>query len=84
VARFDSRARELLELLDGAVFVAHNARFDLEMLQYAFVSAGVVYSPVGVACTLDAFRLLEPLAADHRLVATGAHVRPKGVGPLPP
>jgi DNA polymerase III epsilon subunit family exonuclease len=65
--RFGSLASELLELLDGAVFVAHNARFDLEMLQHAFGSVGIAYSPVGVACTLDAFRLLEPLAADHRL-----------------
>jgi DNA polymerase III epsilon subunit-like protein len=60
-------ARELLELLHGAVFVAHNARFDLGMLQHAFVCAGITYCPDGVACTLDAFRLLEPLAEDHRL-----------------
>jgi DNA polymerase III epsilon subunit-like protein len=49
------------------VFVAHNARFDLAMLRHALVRAGVDYRPVGVACTLDAFRLLEPLADDHRL-----------------
>jgi DNA polymerase III epsilon subunit-like protein len=33
----------------------------------AFARAGLGYRPVGVACTLDAFRLLEPLASDHRL-----------------
>jgi DNA polymerase III epsilon subunit family exonuclease len=60
-------AGDLCELLDGAVFVAHNARFDLAMLRHALVRAGVDYRPVGVACTLDAFRLLEPLADDHRL-----------------
>ena len=65
--RFAEIAPELLELLAGAVFVAHNARFDLAMLQHAFLAAGIEYRPAGVACTLDAFRLLEPLAPDHRL-----------------
>jgi DNA polymerase III epsilon subunit family exonuclease len=65
--RFAEIAPELLELLDRAVFVAHNARFDLAMLQHAFLAAGIEYRPAGVACTLDAFRLLEPLAPDHRL-----------------
>lgn len=65
--RFAELADELLGLLEGAVFVAHNAPFDLAMLQRAFAGAGIDYRPAGVACTLDAFRLLEPLAADHRL-----------------
>jgi DNA polymerase III epsilon subunit-like protein len=75
-------AAQLHELLDSAVFVAHNARFDLAMIQHAFASVGIDYQAVGVACTLDAFRLLEPLASNHRLDAicqrrdillTGAH-----------
>jgi len=65
--RFPEIVPELLELLTGALFVAHNARFDLAMLQHAFAGVGVAYEPAGVACTLDAFRLLEPLAPDHRL-----------------
>jgi len=65
--RFVEIAAALFELLAGAVFVAHNARFDLAMLQHAFALIGIDYQPVGVACTLDAFRLLEPLAPDHRL-----------------
>jgi len=65
--RFAEIAPELLELLAGAVFVAHNARFDLAMLEHAFGRAEIEYRPVGVACTLDAFRLLEPQAPDHRL-----------------
>ena len=64
---FGEIARELLELLDGAVFAAHNVPFDLAMLKHAFALTGIDYCPVGVACTLDAFRLLEPLAGDHRL-----------------
>lgn len=64
---FAQIAVELLCLLDGAVFVSHNAPFDLGMLQHAFERAGIDYQPAGVACTLDAFRLLDPLAPDHRL-----------------
>ena len=65
--RFAEITGELLALLEDAVFVAHNARFDLAMLQDAFARVAIDYRPTGVACTLDAFRLLEPLAHDHRL-----------------
>src|SRR5207253_6468490 len=58
---FREIALKLRALLDGAVFVAHNAPFDLGMLQHAFARVGIDYCPVGVACTLDAFQLLEPL-----------------------
>ena len=57
----------LLSALEGAVFVAHNVGFDLPMVQHAFEVAGVDYRPGAVACTLEAFRLLEPLADNHRL-----------------
>jgi DNA polymerase-3 subunit epsilon len=60
-------APRLLRLLEGAVFVAHNASFDLPMLRHAFARAGIAYRPPAVACTLEAYRLLEPLAANHRL-----------------
>ena len=65
--RFAEIAGEVLGFLEGAVFVAHNAGFDLAMLQHAFAQAGIDYRPAAVACTLEAFRLLEPLAANHRL-----------------
>ena len=64
---FAEIAEELLGLLDGAVFVAHNVAFDLPMVQHAFARAGIDYRPPAVACTLEAFRLLEPLADNHRL-----------------
>jgi DNA polymerase III epsilon subunit-like protein len=37
------------------------------MLQAAFQAAEIEYQPAAVACTLDAFRVLGPLDADHRL-----------------
>jgi DNA polymerase-3 subunit epsilon len=80
--RFAEIAGEVLDLLDGAVFVAHNVKFDLPMLQHAFARAGLDYRPDTVACTLEAFRLVDPLADNHRLQSicerrgialTGAH-----------
>jgi hypothetical protein len=64
------------------VFAAHNVAFDLPMLQHAFARAGIAYRPAAVACTLETYRLLEPLADNHRLQSlcdrhgidlTGAH-----------
>jgi len=65
--RFAEIADVLLGFLNGAVFVAHNVEFDLAMLQHAFANVGIDYRLAGVACTLDAFRLLEPLAENHQL-----------------
>lgn len=64
---FATIADEVLSALEGAVFVAHNVSFDLPMLRQAFARAGIDYRPAGTACTLDAFRLLEPRAENHRL-----------------
>jgi DNA polymerase III epsilon subunit family exonuclease len=66
-SRFAEITEELLDALEGAVFVAHNSPFDLAMLRDAFRRVGIEYRPPQVACTLDAYRLLEPTAADHRL-----------------
>ncbi len=64
---FADCADELRTFLADAVFVAHNAGFDLPMLQHAFAAVGFDYAPAAVACTLEASRLLEPLADNHRL-----------------
>ena len=66
---FVELAGQLFCLLEDAVFVAHNVPFDLAMLRHGLARVGVVYRPAAVACTLDAFRLLEPLADTHRLDA---------------
>jgi DNA polymerase III epsilon subunit family exonuclease len=66
-SRLRELAPELLRLLDGAVFVAHNAPFDLGMIRHGLAAVGVAYEPPAVACTLAAFRLLEPLAPAHKL-----------------
>ena len=64
---FSDIASVLRVRLGDSVFVAHNVGFDLPMLQHAFERAGIDYTPPASACTLEAFRLLEPLADNHRL-----------------
>lgn len=64
---FAAFAAEISRLLDGAVFTAHNADFDLRFLQAELERSGVVYRPTQVACTLRTVQLLEPEAAGHRL-----------------
>ena len=64
---FADIASELRARLGDSVFVAHNVGFDLPMLQHAFGRAGIEYAPGATACTLEAFRLLEPLSDNHRL-----------------
>jgi DNA polymerase III epsilon subunit family exonuclease len=64
---FGEVAGVLVRMLIGAVFTAHNVEFDLPMLQRAFAEVGIHYHPASTACTLDAFRVLEPEAPEHRL-----------------
>jgi DNA polymerase III epsilon subunit-like protein len=64
---FADCAGDLRAFLADTVFVAHNAGFDLPMLQSAFARMGIEYVPAARACTLEASRLLEPLADNHRL-----------------
>jgi DNA polymerase-3 subunit epsilon len=65
---FAAVAPELARRLRGAVFVAHNARFDWEFVTRALRRAG--YPPLGGAplCTMLLSRGVAPEAPSHRLV----------------
>ena len=76
---FVELAGQLFCLLDDAVFVAHNAPFDLAMLRHGLARVDVLYRPAAVACTLDAFRLIEPLAD-----TTGSTRSARGTGSCSP
>lgn len=78
---FDTVAAITHRLLEGAVFVAHNARFDYGFVKHAFRRAGHRFT-ADVLCTVRLSRLLYPdaaghgldqLIARHRLIATGRH-----------
>ncbi len=63
---FDELARQILEKLEGKIFVAHNARFDYGFLKASFKRIGIDFKPK-VLCTVKLSRLLFPDQARHNL-----------------
>jgi DNA polymerase III subunit epsilon len=66
--RFKDLAATVLEKLRGAVFIAHNARFDYAFLRGEFRKAGMDYSAEAL-CTVKLSRRLFPGYARHNLDA---------------
>ena len=64
--RFADLAATVLEKLRGALFIAHNARFDHAFLRSEFRKAGVSYAPRAL-CTVKLSRRLFPEHARHNL-----------------
>jgi DNA polymerase III subunit epsilon len=65
---FAELAQELYDRLDGAVFVAHNARFDYGFLRAEFSRAGLNFH-AKTLCTVRLSRHLYPDRAPHTLDA---------------
>lgn len=59
---FEDIADELYEILEGAVFVAHNVRFDYSFLKQEFAMIGMMFNP-RLLCTV---RLSRYLYSDHK------------------
>ena len=66
--RFAALAATVFDKLQGAVFIAHNARFDHSFLRSEFRRTGVTYSPQAL-CTVKLSRRLFPEHARHNLDA---------------
>ncbi len=64
--RFEQVSDELLALLDGAVLVAHNARFDHGFLVHEFARIGVTLN-VKTLCSVRLSRKLYPQHKSHSL-----------------
>ena len=60
---------ELAEMLDGRVFVAHNARFDLAVLRQAFERAGLDWPNPPALCTVTLARRFAPLVRKRGLAS---------------
>lgn len=58
----------ILPLLEGAVFAAHNARFDFAFLKHALENMGIAFNPP-VLCTVKLSRFLYPHYPRHSLDA---------------
>lgn len=65
---FDSIGEDLLERLDGGLFIAHNARFDYGFLRNAFKRLGTTLR-CEVLCTVKLSRKLFPHEPKHSLDA---------------
>jgi DNA polymerase-3 subunit epsilon len=59
-------ADELQELLEGAIFVAHNVRFDYSFLKQEFKRIGRPFHPRQL-CTMRLSRALYPMQRSHKL-----------------
>jgi DNA polymerase III epsilon subunit-like protein len=78
-------APELVRLLDGTVFVAHDIRFDLPFLRWSLLEIGHDLPCVTGLCTLQLSRALWPDAPSHSLGELAvtldlAHVQPHRAG----
>lgn len=64
--KFEDIADELFEILNGAVFVAHNVRFDYSFLKNEFAYVGINFSPK-LLCTVRLSRALYSYEKGHSL-----------------
>jgi DNA polymerase III subunit epsilon len=63
---FEEIADELLEVCEGAVFIAHNVRFDYSFLKHEFSLIGTKFSPK-LLCTVRLSRYLYKQQKGHSL-----------------
>jgi DNA polymerase-3 subunit epsilon len=63
---FSDIKNDLIELLEGCTFVAHNARFDYSFIKNEFKRIGIPYSAKQL-CTVKLSRLLFPNFSHHNL-----------------
>jgi len=64
--RFADVSKEVLRLLEGRIFVAHNARFDYAFLKQSFLREGIDFS-AKTLCTVKLSRRLFPAHPRHNL-----------------
>lgn len=64
---FNEIVGDLLEVLSGAVMVAHNVRFDRDFISAELSAAGVFLPAIPTLCTLGLAYKWEPALSNHRL-----------------
>ncbi len=64
---FQEVVGDVIDLMRGAVFVAHNASFDLRFLTHECARCGVPMPPNAILCTLKLSRMTWPDAPNHKL-----------------
>ncbi len=69
---FPQIAGDVVAMLDGAIVVAHNVRFDSEVLSTEFARAGYAPDDLLTLCTLNLARRFGPTLPSHRLADCAA------------
>ncbi len=70
--RFYEVAKKVVELTEGCIFVAHNARFDYTFIKRAYESLGYTYTRKQL-CTVRMSRMVNPDLRRHGLDALCRH-----------
>ncbi|MFB9376045.1 exonuclease domain-containing protein [Kineococcus gynurae] len=70
---FADVAPEIAGLLEGRIFVAHNARFDWRFLQAEAARVGVRFDVAHRLCTCELAQRLPLGVADHKLATLASH-----------
>lgn len=65
---FADIAERLQQIMDGAVFVAHNVRFDYSFIKQEFLRIGLPFNPK-LLCTVKLSRALYPAERSHKLAS---------------
>ena len=63
---FEDIAAELMDIMEGAVFVAHNVRFDYSFIKQEFARIGKKFNP-SLLCTVKLSRSMFPAHRGHKL-----------------
>ena len=63
---FDSIADQFMEIMEGAIFVAHNVRFDYSFLKAELAAVGLLFQPK-LLCTVRLSRALYSYEQGHSL-----------------
>jgi DNA polymerase III epsilon subunit-like protein len=66
---FEEIVGDLLEVMRGAVMVAHNIRFERDFVSAEFSWAGVFLPQIPSLCTLELAYKMEPSLLNHRLAS---------------
>ena len=71
--KFSEIVGDFINLVQGSIIVAHNARFDVSMMQSEFAHSGLQWPKMSVADTLSAARKLLPDLGSYKLGALAQH-----------
>ncbi|AQL56168.1 helicase C-terminal domain-containing protein [Abyssicoccus albus] len=74
---FQHISNHVYNMLNDCTFVAHNAKFDLEFLKYAFLQCDIEFQPELIVDTHDWFKMIYPTQSSYKLESLSAIIGTK-------